>query len=772
MTKAEYSFSEKKVSYYFDAAFSYLEELAVKENTVLITDENIRALHSQKFEGWRTIVIKAGEEHKQQSTVDFIISELIALEADRKTFIVGVGGGVVTDITGYAASVYMRGLKFAFVPTTILAMVDASIGGKNGVDAGIYKNLVGLIKQPEFLLFDYSLLRTLPNEQWVNGFAEIVKHACIKDALLFAKLERYSLHDFKTDESLLAELIEQNVSIKTNVVVNDEFEQGDRKQLNFGHTIGHAIENLHHLLHGHAISIGMVAACNLSEKLSGFHFEEAIRIVKLLAKYHLPVDIETEYEKVFEVLKMDKKRSSNQMNFILARKNWQSRDKTGGAGNPTQVFKRNFIVKVSIKPSDIKGALIAPTSKSSMQRACAAALLHEGVTTIHNPGKSNDDLAALGIIQRLGATVSNIENSEIDIQSTGVQPVSGSISCGESGLSIRMFTPIAALSGQSLTINGTGSLLKRPMNFFDEILPLLDIKVASNAGMLPLQIKGPLQPKDITIDGSLSSQFLTGLLFAFAKAATNPVTISVNDLKSKPYIDLTLQVMQHFGYAIQNNNYNSFTIQPGNNLSGKTISYTVEGDWSGGAFLLVAGAIGGKIVVKGLDPFSTQADKAVLQAIIASGATISVEEKQIEIAPPSIGLSALKPFHFNATDCPDLFPPLVALAAYCNGTSVIEGVSRLAHKESNRGLTLQEEFAKMGVEIILQDDLMMIKGGEGLKGATVHSRHDHRIAMACAVAALKAEGETIIEEAEAINKSYPDFYEHLQLLNAAVSLIN
>ena len=320
MTTVENVFSEKKVAYYFDANFSYLEELTAKENTVLITDENVFRLQQQKFEGWKTIVIRAGEEHKQQVTVDLIIKQLIAMEADRKTFIVGIGGGVVTDITGYTASVYMRGLKFAFVPTTILAMVDASIGGKNGVDVGLYKNLVGLIKQPDFLLFDYSLLQTLPNEQWVNGFAEIIKHACIKDALLFSKLEKYTLHDFTTDATLLADLIEQNVLIKTNVVVNDEFEQGDRKLLNFGHTVGHAIENLHQLLHGHAISIGMVAACNLSEQLNGFHYEEAIRIVKLLAKYHLPVDVETAYEKVFEVLKMDKKRNSNEMNFILLNK--------------------------------------------------------------------------------------------------------------------------------------------------------------------------------------------------------------------------------------------------------------------------------------------------------------------------------------------------------------------------------------------------------------------------------------------------------------------
>lgn len=409
-----------------------------------------------------------------------------------------------------------------------------------------------------------------------------------------------------------------------------------------------------------------------------------------------------------------------------------------------------------------------------MQRACAAALLHAGETIIYNPGKSNDDLAALDIIQKLGAAVSIQKNESIVIRSKNnfIPLADGGINCGESGLSIRMFTPIAALSDQSVTINGTGSLLKRPMDFFDEIFPQLDIEVASNNGMLPIKIKGPLQPKDITIDGSLSSQFLTGLLFAFAKAATQPVTITVNNLKSKPYIDLTLQVMKHFGYEVENNNYESFTIKPINQLTNKPINYTVEGDWSGAAFLLVAGAISGKTIVKGLDPFSTQADKAILQAIISSGATISIEEKQIEIAPPVTGLPALKPFHFNATDCPDLFPPLVALAAYCNGTSVIEGVSRLAHKESNRGLTLQQEFAKMGIEIVLQDDLMMIKGGNGLNAAVVHSQHDHRIAMACAVAALKASGEMIIEEAEAINKSYPNFYEHLQLLNADVSLIN
>ncbi len=418
---------------------------------------------------------------------------------------------------------------------------------------------------------------------------------------------------------------------------------------------------------------------------------------------------------------------------------------------------------VTVSPGKISGTINAPASKSSMQRACAAALLHEGVTNIMNPGNSNDDLAAIGVIKNLGAIIKAAGDDQLTIESSGVKPVSGEMNCGESGLGIRMFAPIAALSSEEIVISGSGSLLNRPMDFFDDIFPQLGIEIVSNKGKLPIKIKGPLQPADITIDGSLSSQFLTGLLMAYGKATTKPVTITVINLKSKPYIDLTLQVMKHFGYNVINNNYASFVIHPATEPINQPVIYTVEGDWSGAAFLLVAGAIAGEIAVKGLDVFSTQADKAVLQALTMCEAVMTIQENQIVIGP-----GKLKAFHFDATDCPDLFPPLVALAAYCDGTTVIEGVGRLAHKESNRGLTLQQEFGKMGIEIILQDDLMLVKGGNGVKGVSVYSNHDHRIAMACAVAALKADGEISIAEAEAINKSYPEFYDHLKKLGAII----
>lgn len=428
-----------------------------------------------------------------------------------------------------------------------------------------------------------------------------------------------------------------------------------------------------------------------------------------------------------------------------------------------------------VQPSKLSGTITAPTSKSAMQRACAAALLKGGKTVLHNPGHSNDDLAAIGIIEALGALVEDadspvvdVKDDELYIESEGVLPITRDVNCGESGLSIRMFTPIIALSDKAITVKGEGSLKKRPLDFFDKVLPQLNVNCKSNNGFLPLTIQGPLQPKNIEVDGSLSSQFLTGLLFAYSAANASDVAIKVNNLNSKPYIDLTLKLMADFGLKTpENKNYEEFYFPKKSiaEFNHDNFNYTVEGDWSGAAFLLVAGAISGKIIVKGLDVFSTQADKAILDALMQSETNISVTEEQIEIRE-----SKLKAFHFNATDCPDLFPPLVALASYCEGTSVIEGVHRLTHKESNRALTLQEEFGRLGIEISFQDDLMLVKGGTGVKSARVSSRHDHRIAMACAVAALKADGDVIIDDAEAVNKSYPQFWQHLQKLNAEVSL--
>lgn len=318
MRKLSYKFSGKTTTSYFDADFSLLEKLVSRDQAVLVTDEHIFSRHQKKFGGWNTIVISAGEAFKVQETVDSIIEQLIGFQADRKTHLIGIGGGVITDITGYAAATYMRGIPFGFVPTSILAMVDASIGGKNGIDVGAYKNIVGTIRQPDFLLYDFAFLKTLPKEEWVNGFAEIIKHAAIRDAALFRELEKNRLSFYQKDKAALSKLIQRNAAIKSTVVAKDEFEQGDRRLLNFGHTLGHAIEKLYELPHGHAISIGMVVASMISEQYTGF--QETDRVIAVLKKYGLPTLTKFNSKDVMNVLRMDKKKDKDSMNYVFLKK--------------------------------------------------------------------------------------------------------------------------------------------------------------------------------------------------------------------------------------------------------------------------------------------------------------------------------------------------------------------------------------------------------------------------------------------------------------------
>ncbi len=318
MLKKTFSFSASKTTCYFDASFAQIGELVEKDRSIFITDQHIYDSHRKHFKGVRFIQIPAGETFKVQSTVDQIIDQLISFGADRKTTLIGVGGGVVTDITGYVASVYMRGVPFGFVPTSILGMVDASIGGKNGIDVGNYKNMVGVIRQPGFLFYDVSLLNSLPAEEWVNGFAEVIKHAAIKDATLFRELEKKSINRYRKDKKALTELIRKNVMIKSTIVQKDEFEGNERRLLNFGHTLGHAVENVYHLPHGHAISIGIKAACLISEEM--MNFKETARVTSLLQQYGLPIDIPVDFGKVIEIMRMDKKKIRDIMHYVVLEK--------------------------------------------------------------------------------------------------------------------------------------------------------------------------------------------------------------------------------------------------------------------------------------------------------------------------------------------------------------------------------------------------------------------------------------------------------------------
>ncbi len=424
---------------------------------------------------------------------------------------------------------------------------------------------------------------------------------------------------------------------------------------------------------------------------------------------------------------------------------------------PAGKNKKSDFMERSVEPSSVRGEIKAPPSKSMTQRAIAASVLADGQSLLLNPSYCDDSLAAMSIAVSLGARVEP-QSDKMKITGSG-ELKEKKLNCGESGLAIRLFSPIAALFEEEITMTGAGSLKKRPMNMIGDALNQLGVKCSALDGFLPLTIRGPLKAGFCEIDGSVSSQLLSGLLMALPLADGESI-IKVNNLKSKPYIDMTLGVLRAFGIMVTNENYELFTV-PGKQKY-LPVTYEIESDWSGGAFLLVAGAINGDLKVSGLRTDSFQSDTGILIALEKAGANVSVYENKIEVSK-----SDLKAFEFDATESPDLFPPLVALASYCKGVTKLKGASRLRHKESDRASALSEEFGKLNIKVEMSDDYLIVTGGK-VKGARVNSHDDHRIAMAAAIAALGASDTVFIKDSHCIVKSYPGFFDDLRKVGAVV----
>ena len=398
----------------------------------------------------------------------------------------------------------------------------------------------------------------------------------------------------------------------------------------------------------------------------------------------------------------------------------------------------------------IAGELWAPSSKSVLQRAIIMAYLSEEETLLKNVVFCEDASNALQIVKNLGAKISYEETNLVINFSNKAQDYK-EIFVGESGLLTRIIVPALALKGKNFIIQGQGSLLKRPLDF--QVLQDLGVKYNSSNSYLPLEFSGKLIGGTCFLDGSISSQLLSGLLLSLPKAEKDSC-IKVKNLKSLPYVDLTLQMLKDFGIEIKNENYENFFIS-GRQKYKKT-EYEIEGDYSSAASFLVMGAVFGKVKINSLKKNSLQADKKILNVLEKVGANLEIGENHVLVQK-----NKLLPFEFDATHCPDLFPPLVALASFCSGVSKIKGISRLAFKESNRALTLKEEFGKLGIKIDLQNDDMLIYPSKP-KLNKVCSHNDHRIAMALAVVGLSFEKDLEISDKDAVKKSYPSFFEDLK----------
>jgi 3-phosphoshikimate 1-carboxyvinyltransferase len=434
------------------------------------------------------------------------------------------------------------------------------------------------------------------------------------------------------------------------------------------------------------------------------------------------------------------------------------------------------------KKAAVGGTIDAPVSKSSQQRAIACAMVSDGVSTLYAPGEGEnlcaDSRAALDLAASLGAEIS-VQENRIQIKGskryifarnrsdTEENKNAGlSVSCGESGLCMRMFSPIIALLDLPVTLNAKGSLCRRPMGMVEATLQSFGVACESAKGFAPLKIRGPLDGGAFIIDASESSQLLTGLLMALPCANKDSIIIVKNPV-SLGYIDLTIDTCRAFGVAIKRNqSFTEFVIEGRQRYL--PVDFSVEGDWSGAAFLVVAAAIGGsgsKLTIQGLSTHSSQPDKAIVKAAREAGARIDTGKDFISVQ----GADSLSSFDFDAANCPDLFPPAAILAAACRGTSIIRGTRRLAAKESDRALSIAALLRSIGIKVSLADDSMIVEGGR-IEGGSVESCGDHRIAMAAAIAATIADNPIVIHDPDCVSKSWPGFYDALHsILNQRYS---
>jgi 3-phosphoshikimate 1-carboxyvinyltransferase len=409
---------------------------------------------------------------------------------------------------------------------------------------------------------------------------------------------------------------------------------------------------------------------------------------------------------------------------------------------------------MSIPPGRVNGRITAPASKSDAQRALAAASLARGRSVIRGCTPCDDTDAALGVIEALGARVERVDDV-VAVHGWQSAP-SGRVDCGESGLALRMFAAIAAVHDREVTLDGRGTLGSRPIGMIEDALRSCGVTCRSQEGRLPLVVRGPLHGGSVSADGSVTSQHITGLLFALPLAAED-TRLTVLRPASRPYLAMTMKTLVAFGIDAQAAPDMSVFFLPGRQKY-RPAEYVVEGDWSGASCLLAAGAFAGRVEVDNLDVESPQADRAILDVLRQAGARVTVAGRTVTAEPGD-----LAPFEWDAANAPDLVPALVALACHCTGTSRITGIGRLRHKESDRVSAILAMVRAMGGRADADADALEVTGG-ALRGGAVETRHDHRIAMAAAVAALGSVSGVTLDDPSCVAKSYPCFFNDLRHL--------
>ncbi|CAO1617456.1 unnamed protein product [Sympodiomycopsis kandeliae] len=825
---------------------------------VLITDHNLDKLYGKAIEDsftkaatsvakpprFLTYKLPPGETSKSRQVKEQIEDWMLSNHCVRDTVLLAFGGGVIGDLSGFVAATFMRGIKFVQIPTTLLAMVDSSVGGKTAIDTPHGKNLIGSFHQPQYIFIDAALLRSLPAREFSNGMAEVVKTAAIWDADDFAKLESASdairsavlspdalatptqgrhSSDRSLAQTLLLDVIRGSVGVKAHIVNIDEKETGLRNLVNFGHSIGHAIEGIMtpDLLHGECVSIGMILEAEIAREMTGFTQVNLGRLTKALKLYDLPVtcnDVRVaslekalglSTQSVLDVMRMDKKNVGVTKRIVLLKDIGQCFEEKA-SDVPDAIITRVLAPQVNVlpfKPAEKQASTVklsTPGSKSISNRALVLAALAKGTTRLRNLLHSDDTGVMMTGLKQLDAASFEWEDGGDVVVVHGhggnlVTPADGTeIYLQNAGTAARFMTSVVALAkdpqgkDRPTVITGNARMKERPIAPLVEALRTNGVTIGHKEkdGFLPLAISGEKGFKGgkIQLAASISSQYVSSILLAAPLAKEEDVLLELVGGKviSQPYIDMTISMMRDFGAKVERltdasgQPADAYRIARGGYVSPG--AYDVESDASSATYpLAFAGITGSSVIVEKIGSASLQGDARFATDVLAPmGCKVTQTSSETHVTgPPSGALHQFESGEVDMEPMTDAFLTAAVLLAVAAphpksgaASTRIRGIANQRVKECNRIQAMMDELAKFGVKTVEHEDGLEVFGIDRSalqNDVSVHCYDDHRVAMAFSVlatvtpppAAGTSEQGTILEEKRCVEKTWPNWWDDL-----------
>ncbi|KAL0958835.1 hypothetical protein HGRIS_014152 [Hohenbuehelia grisea] len=809
---------------------------------VLITDTNVARFHLSAFEGafdteiarihaeagqgpprprFLTHVVSPGEMSKSREGKANIEDFLLLNRCTRDTVVLALGGGVIGDLVGFVAATFMRGVRFVQIPTTLLAMVDSSVGGKTAIDTPHGKNLIGAFWQPEYIFIDAAFLETLPTREFSNGMAEVVKTAAIWNEDEFSSLESRSSEIFaaiqtpsqnfsgrtkssrSASQELLLSVIAGSISVKAHIVTVDERETGLRNLVNFGHTIGHAIEAVltPTILHGECVSIGMILEGEVARALGALSQVGVGRLTRCLKAYGLPVSLSDPriaslpaakglgVDRLLDIMRVDKKNSGPQKKVVILSRIGKTLEERATVVDD-EIIARTLAEAARVIPAVPKHhpvRMATPGSKSISNRALVLAALGGGTCRLKNLLHSDDTQVMMAALQELkGAKFAWEDGGETLVVEGGsgslfVPPAGKEIYLGNAGTAARFLTTVCALAQSSpastaphTVITGNARMKQRPIGPLVAALQEngTTISCLESPGCLPLAISPHgLKGGQIRLAASVSSQYVSSILLC-APYAQEPVTLELTGgtVISQPYIDMTLAMMSTFGItAVRRKDPSTGALLdvydiPQGVYTNPSV-YAIESDASSATYPLAIAAITGtECTIENIGRASLQGDaQFAVEVLGRMGCEVQQTDNATTVKGPPVGtLKAIEEIDMETMT--DAFLTATAVAAVANGKTRILGIANQRVKECNRIRAMIDELAKFGVETNELDDGLEIIGkpkDELKEGVSVHCYDDHRVAMAFSVLGSVVKG-TILEEKRCVEKTWPNWWDDLE----------